>query len=92
MAELGNFIINITCPETSDIEDFGELIAKRVEEQYKKMLKKESESLRSKYLVNAAYFEIETEQKPPPFIVKGGQVYINQAFIKEGTIQIKEKQ
>lgn len=27
-----------------------------------------------------------------PFIIQDGQVYINQAFIKEGTIQFKEKQ
>lgn len=90
MAELGNFTINIACPDTSDIEAFGELIAKRVEEQYKEMLKEESGSLKSQYHV--AYFETETEQKPLPFIVQDGQVYINQAFIKEVTIQIKEKQ
>lgn len=88
MAEVGNFTINITFPDTSDIEAFGELIAKHVEEQYKEMLKRESESVKSQHLVNAVYFE----QKPPPFIIQGGQVYINQACIKEGTIQIKEKQ
>lgn len=27
-----------------------------------------------------------------PFTIQGGQVYINQDFIKEGTVQIKEKQ
>lgn len=32
------------------------------------------------------------ENKIPPFIVQDCQVYINQAFIKEGTVQIKEKQ
>lgn len=27
-----------------------------------------------------------------PFIIQDGQVYINQAFIKEGKVQLKEKQ
>lgn len=93
MAELGNFTINITCPDTSYIESFGELIGKLVEDKYKEMLKEESGSLKSQYLGGVAYFEInETEQKPQPFIVQDGQVYVNQAFIKEGTTQIKEKQ
>ena len=87
MAELGNFTINITYPDNSDIEAFGELIGKLVEDKYKEMLKEESGSLKSQYLVNAAYFEIETEQKPPPFIVQQGQVYINQSMIKDSSIQ-----
>lgn len=33
-----------------------------------------------------------TLENPKPFIIQGGHVYINQDFIKEGTIQIKEKQ
>ena len=47
MAELGNFTINITCPDTSDIEAFGELIGKYVEEQYKKLLEKEASKEKS---------------------------------------------
>lgn len=46
MAELANLTINITYPYTGDIEAFGDLIGKYVEEQYKKMLKKESESIK----------------------------------------------
>ena len=42
MAELGNFTINITCPDTSDIEAFGEMIGKLVEDKYKEMLEKEA--------------------------------------------------
>ena len=105
MAELGNFTINITCPDTSDIEAFGELIGKYVEEQYKKLLEKESAKEKSydDYLKEWKTIISETslgkkvccgfsvgigpENKMPHFIVQDGQVYINQATIKDATIR-----
>ena len=123
MAELGNFTINITCPDEGQIKSLGDTIGKMVEEKYKQMVEGDkvlelntppSDEIFEKFKLGKSVccgmgvgiqqpFKVQggqvfiggakvVDKTDKPFIVVDGQVYINQAFIKEGTIQFKEKQ
>lgn len=95
MAELGNLTINVTCPDTNDIEAFGEAIGKLLEDKYKKLLEdqtiaelttKRQQEYPTTYLITSGGDVVNTWGHSPhdasgPFKVNGKSVYISNQFI-----------